>query len=272
MLIGRAYQHIRWGGPFRDIFYHPEGLGGWYAALIGRPLKVIYNDHFYEYALSYFSDGVGFVFLLAAIVILFYERLAKFKWLVYAALGFLLLTFFGFLYGKNLDQYGMFFEHTAQFFAPLLFIWAFQGMQRKVITLGTIAIAITYFCHGLYAYGYYPQPGHFADMMIIGFGMKEDLARSVLVGIGVLDFVFALIAMLSLINFGRLENSKMLKIIFIINLWYAVIWGVLTSVARVYTSYTDGMFWHWADQYWLEFLVRIPHFIIPYVLLKKMKS
>ena len=267
MLLGRAYQHIRWGGPFRDIFYDPQGFGGWYANFIDTPLKDIYNDHFYENFLSYFSDFVGIVFLITAVVILGYERLSKLKGFIYASTALLALVFYGFLYGKNLDQYGMFFEHSAQLVFPLIFVWSYQRKTRLVNIIGSFAIAITYLCHGLYAYGYYPQPGHFADMMILGFGMTEDFARDLLVSIGIVDFVFALIVILGIYLKHYANNSSSLMLLLKVNLWYGVIWGLLTSLARVYTSYTDGMFLHWMDQYFLEFLVRVPHFALPYVLL-----
>jgi hypothetical protein len=267
MLLGRAYQHIRWGGPYRDIFYHPDGFGGWYANLIGRPLGDIYNDHFYEFLLDYFANGIGVIFILSAFIILFYERLARLKWIVFLSVGFLGLTFFGLLYGKNLAQYGMFFEHSSQLVFPLLFIWTFNKRLTRVVIWGTISIAMTFLCHGLYAYGYYPQPGHFADMMILGFGFTEDLSRSLLIQIGVLDFIYAGLAMLFLIPYMFGNTSNWWVASAKINMWYAVIWGLLTAVARLYTSYSGDLFWHWADQYWLEFFVRIPHFIVPYVLI-----
>ena len=190
MFLGRAYEHIRWIGPFRDIFYHPQGFGGWFSRFIDRPLNEIYNDHFYEHAVSYFSDGVGILYLLAALVILFYEKLSKLKWLVIVATSFLLLTYFGYLYGKNLDQYGMFVEHAAQFIIPFAFIWQFENKDFRVHFWGTIAIVITFVAHGLYAYGYYPQPGSFVDMMIVGFKMDESTSRLSLKIIGILDFIF----------------------------------------------------------------------------------
>jgi hypothetical protein len=270
MLLGRAYQHIRWGGPFRDIFYDPNGFGGWYASIIKRPLKEIYTDHFYENLLSYFSDFVGVVFFITAIVILFYESLSKLKGFIYATTILLCLVFYGFLYGKNLDQYGMFFEHSAQLIFPLIFLWSYQRKTRLVNVLGSIAIAVTYICHGLYAYGYYPQPGHFVDMMIIGLGMTEDFARNVLVSIGIIDFVFAIIVILGVFIKQYFDTKSWLIVLLKINLWYGIVWGLLTSIARVYTSYVDGMLLHWADQYFLEFLVRIPHFALPYFLLKQL--
>jgi hypothetical protein len=272
MLLGRAYQHIRWGGPFRDMFYDPQGFGGWYAEMIGRPLKDIYTDHFYEGFLSYFSFGVGVIFLSTAFIIMWFENLKKFKVIIYLTTFLLGLVFFGFLYGKNLAQYGMFFEHSAQLVFPLLFLWNYQRKTKLSFNAGAIAIALTFFCHGLYAYGYYPQPGHFADMMILGFGVTEDFARNMLIGIGVIDFLFAFIVVLGQLSNQFFKPRKILISILIINLWYGVVWGVITSIARLYTSYSEGMVYHWLDQYLLEFLVRIPHFIIPYVLIKQLRK
>ncbi|MCB9196415.1 MAG: hypothetical protein H6598_09335 [Flavobacteriales bacterium] len=262
MFLSRAYEHIRWGGPYRDIFYHPQGLGGWYANLIDRPLKEIYNDHFYEHALSYFSKGIGVIFLLTAVVILFYERLVKFKWILYPTSFFLLLYYFGLLYGKNLQQFGMFFEHMGQFVIPWCFVFAVENKWRRTMWWAISGISLTFFCHGLYAMGYYPQPGHFADMMISGFGMTEDTSRYLLKWIGYIDLVFAFLVFLT----PTLSNQKGWKELVWINLWYAIIWGFLTAVARIYTSYTPGMFGHWMDQHLFQTIVRIPHFVIPIVI------
>ena len=270
MFLGRAYEHIRWIGPFRDIFYHPQGFGGWFANFIGKPLNEIYNDHFYEHAVSYFSDGVGILYLLAAIVILFYERLSKLKWVVIIATSFLLLTYFGYLYGKNLDQYGMFVEHAAQFIIPLTFIWQYEKKEFRVHFWGTIAIVVTFIAHGLYAYGYYAQPGSFVDMMIVGFKMDEETARFSLKVIGILDFVFGFIVLLNIwILIGKTLHTSLIFLLKIF-LYYGVVWGALTALARIYVPFNYEMMLHSFDQYFFQFMVRFPHFIIPLVLLLKL--
>lgn len=262
MFLGRAYEYIRWGGPYRDIFYHPQGLGGWYADLIDRPLIEIYNDHFYEHLLSYISDGVGVLFLITAVFLIFYERVPKLKWLIWLASFFLLLHYFGLLYHKNLVQYGIFFEHAAQFAIPWCFLFFADGKKKRAMWWAVIATSVTFFSHGLYAMGYYPQPGHFADMMITGLGMTEDIARTTLTWIGYLDIVFAGLVLITPFSY----ESKGLKVILTVNIWYAIVWGGLTALARVYTSYTQGMFAHWMDQHLFQTVVRAPHFILPLVI------
>lgn len=259
MLLGRAYEYIRWGGPYRDMFYHPQGFGGWYAELIDRPLGEIYSDHFYEGLLENISDGVGLLFILSAIFIGFYEKLRRHVWFLWLSSFFLLLHYYGLLYHKNLVQYGIFFEHAAQFAIPWCFIFFVDGKQKRAIWWGVIASSITYFSHGLYAIGYYPQPGHFADMMITGLGMTEDVARHSLVWIGYLDILFALLVLVTPFAYSK----KGFRFVLTINIWYAIIWGGLTAIARLYTSYTPGMTVHWLDQHFFEMLVRLPHFILP---------
>jgi hypothetical protein len=272
MFLGRAYEHIRWIGPFRDIFYHPQGFGGWFASFIDKPLNEIYNDHFYENAINYFSDAIGILYFSAGIVILFYERLFKLKWLVYVASFFLLLTYFGYLYSKNLDQYGMFVEHAAQFILPFAFIWQYEKKEFRVHFWGSIAIVLTFIAHGLYAYGYYPQPGSFVDMMILGFKMNEETARFSLKIIGVLDFVFGGVVLLNLWILSGRKLHFSLVILLKFFLFYGIIWGGLTAFARIYITFHPEMMTHWLDQYLLEFLVRIPHFILPLVLYLKIKN
>ncbi len=259
MFLARSYEYIRWGGPFRDIFFHPQGLGGWYAELIDRPLIEIYKDPFYEHLLSYISDGIGLLFLICGIWLLFYEKFRKWTWLLGVTSFFLLLHYFGLLYHKNLVQYGIFFEHAAQFAAPWCFVFFAQGKEKRALLWAVIAISITFFSHGLYAMGYYPQPGHFVDMMISGFYMTEDTSREVLTWVGYVDILFAFLVLLT----PLLYDKKGFRVALTVNIWYAIVWGMLTAIARVYTSYTAGMEAHWLDQHLFQTVVRVPHFIIP---------
>lgn len=273
MLLARGYEYIRWGGPFRDIFYHPQGFGGWFSSMVDVPMHELLKDPFYESLLGTISDLIGYLYVATALVILFFERFSKL--LISVSSFFLLIHFFGLFYHKNLEQWGIVFEHAAQFFLPWCFIWLKEKKLRKAAWISVIAISITFFAHGLYALGYYPQPGHFVDMMISGFGITEDMARESLVHIAYLDFIFAGIVLFTPV----LSETKVIRSILFINLLYGVVWGGLTALARVYTTYTAGMEWHWLDQYLFQTIVRVPHFLIPLFIIQfyglsvfKMKS
>jgi hypothetical protein len=266
MLLGRSWEHIRWGGHLRDLFYNPEGFGGWFSGLIGIPLNEIYADHFYEGVVQHIADGMGIVFLLAAVVILFYEKLNRFKVLIYIALGLLLLTLLGIMMERHFDEWGILFEHSSQWMIPLLFLWSFNKRNDKVFIWGAISIGLTFLCHGLYAVGYYAQPGFFVDMMIVGIGFTEDIARAQLVTLGYLDFIFAIGMGIMLMRSLPYYNSLVMRVFINGCLIYGMLWGFITAFARVYVTYLEGQVAHWMDQYWLEFITRAPHFVVPLVL------
>jgi hypothetical protein len=273
LLIGRAYEHIRWIGPYRDFFYNPIGFGKWYAEFIGRDLKDIYNDTFYESLLSSISSGIGVIFILGAIVVLFYEKLQRFKWVIYLVLVFLFTTYMGYFMAKHFKMWGMLLEHALQFVTPILFLYLYKNQQNRALYLGVWATAFTFYFHGLFAMGYYPQPGKFVDMVIASTGLTEDATRFLLDVAGYLDILLALVIVIPFLYFTKhLLEFKWIRMVFLSFLGYAIIWGFFTSIARVYYSYNSSIFWHWMDQYWMEFLVRTPHFMIPLVLFILVKN
>jgi hypothetical protein len=273
LLLGRAYEHIRWIGPYRDFFYNPMGFGSWYADVIGRDLKDIYNDFFYEQLLSTLSSGIGIVFVLAAVVILFYERLSRFKWIIYLAVFFLFTTYMGYFMAKHFKMWGMLLEHALQFVTPLLFILWSKQQYNKAVYIGIWATALTFYFHGLFAMGYYPQPGKFVDLVIASTGLTEDVTRFLLNVVGYLDIILAVVIVIPFLYFTeQIMEHKIVRYVFLTFMGYTVLWGFFTSLARVYSSFRSDMILHWMDQYWLEFLVRIPHFMIPLVLFLTIKN
>jgi hypothetical protein len=273
LLIGRAYEHIRWIGPYRDFFYNPIGFGKWYANFIGRDLVEIYKDPFYEQLVSSISTGIGIVFLGAACVILFYEKLIGWSWIIYVATGFLLTTYLGYFMIKHFQMWGMLLEHAAQLMMPLLFLWYMKNNQARFLAVATWSVALTFYCHGLFAIGFYPQPGKFVDMFIASTGWTEDFVRLLLLVVGWLDIIMAVIIIVPFLpGTSDLIHVRIFRSVFLISILYGVIWGGITTLARLYATYTKGMFWHWADQYWMEFLVRLPHFVLPLVIFLIIKN
>ena len=135
---------------------------------------------------------IGFVFAFAGIAALFYSPTRiLLKWIIRLGVICLAFTFYGFFVDKHYS-YGTLFEYSAQFVTPILFLWYCSGIHKvRSLRVVKIAISLTFFCHGLFAVGYYPQPGNFLDMLIIGFRMQEGMARVMLLNVGLLDFIFA---------------------------------------------------------------------------------
>jgi hypothetical protein len=165
--------------------------------------------------------------------------------------------------------YGTLLEYSAQFVTPIIFLWYCNGYGAgRALIVSKIAIAITFIYHGLFAIGYYPQPGNFTDMLIIGFGIQEDMARAALTNIAWMDFLFAGVVLIPFNILYRKEVlSKVLKVIFITLLSYAVFWGFMTSIARFYIHFDSQFIWQSFEGFFHEFLVRLPHGVFPMIIL-----
>jgi len=132
----------------------------------------------------------------------------------------------------------------------LLYLLLFTNISNnKLIYIGKIAVALTFLCHGLYAIGYYPLPGQFVDMMINGFFVNQEQSVLLLKVFGIIDILIAL--------------TIFLPITTSISLWYAILWGTLTALARVTTNFYIDFPWQSLNQWIPEMLYRIPHGSIP---------
>lgn len=113
-----------------------------------------------------------------------------------------------------------------------------------------ITIALTFTCHGLYAVGYYPRPFNFVDMSMNSLGISESNAIQYLNVVGFLDFIIAI---------GLFLPWKISRFA----LGYAILWGTLTTSARLVSYLEIDQFATLLHQWGFEALYRLPHFLIP---------
>lgn len=209
----------------------------------------------------------GGFFLLFALILALIKPVSKGLLLLAAPLTALLLLRVFLFWKEHFYQIGALWELCIQTFTPLLFLWFLAGAHRFAVgkakapsngifwlaVRGTIAL--TFIGHGLYAAGYHPVPAHFVFMTQSGLGVGEDMARKLLLGVGVLDF---LAAGLLLLPWRKA--------------WFAALawiipWAMLTTMARVW-SYggfvgLDTLLAQWLPQ----MVVRLPHVLLPLALL-----
>lgn len=256
LLLSRAWQYLYWGSPLRAVFWDEdlfssfiERFGWTWSAWVGSPQAEQYVEHM--------TNALGIGFLIAAIgVPLFARRPKASRWLLVA--GGLLCLLHALLDTKaNFIRIGHFAELSLQWMSPLLLAYlayANHATTRFLLWV-KIAIALTFIGHGLYAWGYYPVPGHFQQMMISGFGVNNQQALFLLKLAGALDFIAAL--------FLFIPNRKWA----LIGLYYIIVWGFLTALARIWshlflTTSQDILV------YWLpEASLRTVHFLVPLALL-----
>ncbi len=198
----------------------------------------------------------GIMLLLAAVAVWLLPFYRKWTRPLIVA-GIVILAFLFFLYWKgNFFIIAQLMEHALQWSAPLFLLAVVK--ERKLMPAGLfflkIAVALTFVGHGLFALGVFPIPGHFTVMVVQILGVNQEQAVQFLFLAGVLDVVIGL---------GIFLPFKYSQWI----IAYAIFWGVATSSARIWAHfYVDNLefvFWRWVP----ETLFRLPHFLMPMVVL-----
>jgi len=249
VLFARGVQHIFFDVPYRSILWNQD--------LLVSVFKY-FNLNWQSYASSPSVDlvinsvaiGVGILLILSSFIALF--KIDKLKF--FLIISSLYLVFLSFLY--FVSKYfvpAQFIEYAAQMISPiaLYFYWR-EGLSLRLVRWLKIALALTFVGHGSYALGLFPVPGHFIDMVIMIMKCDEATARVFLKIMGTLDFIAALFLFIPSIKLWALN--------------FCFIWGLGTSLARVIESDPFSMTYTLVH-YGYQFLYRVPHFLIPLVLI-----
>ena len=254
MFLGRAWQHWFWDVPFRSFL--------WDEYLI-KPIVEIFTtweDYISSANVEAWQEGIfqgiGIIYGILAIVALVAKPTQK--WMGWGLkLGAILLFLLSLLYWKEkFYNLGQLIEYTLQWSTPLFLYYAIFGAHSNHSTFRLwlkIAIALTFIGHGLYAFGYYPVPGNFVQMMVDVFGVSDALAIDLLKVAGVLDFILAI--------------GIFIPRLVIPCLWYGVFWGFLTAFARIVANFDFDIPLESLHQWLYASVYRLPHGGIPLLLL-----
>lgn len=255
LYLGRAYQAFFFDLPFRTLF--------WDESLMKGLVEFITGDSWHNYVINksvqtdryliHLQYLFGLFWLLCAFMTLVpIQRLNRYL-LGMASLSFLILAL---LYWKEkYYQWGQLFEYAIQICTPLVFlILRYYPENRKLlIRILKLSIGITFFCHGLYAIGFYIQPDDWKLWTMNFFHFQSaDQAEFFLKIVGFLDILVVL---------GLLFKPTMR-----ITLMYCVIWGFATASARVLANFYLHDPLLSIHQYTYESLYRICHGGIPLIL------
>ena len=261
LFAGHAWEHLVWDIPIRAFFWDQDLLEGCIQVLLGMTWQEYATGDFQEGLIRLIQHGMGWYYVVSMILVLIVTPSRKVAGIALLVASVLLTILALLHYKEHFYHLGQLFEFTIQVVAPiLLYREIFQKSSRsKTLLIAKCAIALTFTCHGLYALGFYPQPGNFVDMMISGFGVDEPTAIRLLQVAGIMDIVISVSLFIP-----RLQRPA---------LWYAVIWGLLTALARTTTGVYDGIFWASLNQSLPLTLYRLPHGLIPlFVLFMLSKS
>lgn len=258
LFLGRAYQGIYWDLPLRAFFWNQQLLQGVVESWFGMSWQEYATDVEHTDAfINRLNQGLGFFWLGCAVVVgLLHLKKRWMAWVMY--LGSFSLFLLAILYWMEFFlAWGQFFEYILQVVAPIWLVHAiFKGQNTPRFRWGIkIGIAVSFVCHGLYAYGYYPQPGPWVQWcMDMFFIPQDDAAKAFLRIMGILDFVAA---GLVLLPYRPVLNMA---------LWYCILWGTMTAVARL----SSNFYWNFPlqslHQWTFELLFRLVHGGIPLLL------
>lgn len=261
IFIGRAWQHLFWDAPYRTFF--------WDESLLKPFIENWFDMSWTTYATSPKTDsfvqgvikGKGILYLLAAISTILITKTNKKIFQIPIFLGGVSLIILSVLLTKEKFYHiAQFFEHSIQFGTPFLFLYFLKDNynEAKALLILKILVAVTFFSHGLYAFGAYPVPGKFVDMVIQIFGCSESFAVTFLYIAGIIDFILAVV-----IFIPKIDKYAII---------YAVIWGLLTAFARIVANFYIDFPLQSLHQNLHQVLYRLPHGLVPLFILIKEKN
>jgi len=256
VMLGRGLHCLFFDIPFRALVWD-ENWMGWFARFYGWTWDGFVTSVAVDHYLHLFTLWLGFFYLFAVLITLAWRMISHWLRQITWAGVWMSLVFIAFLYSKEkFFAVGQFFEYSLQFGTPYL-LWA-SFRKREVVDRFVlyvkIMIALTFACHGLYAVGYYPRPGHFVEMCINFFRVSESGAHTMLFWAGIFDFIAAILIFLP---------RKFMQV----GLIYCVIWGFMTAAARLGANIYEFRIGETLFQYGPAFLYRVCHFLMPLGLL-----
>lgn len=256
LLFGRAWQHLLWDAPFRAFFWDEGLLKGIVEGIFGIAWSDYVTSASGDAAIQITIKATGIFYLLVGMLVIYIRPNMKKIGAISLLLASASLGILALLYCKEkFFHLGQFFEYASQFAAPLfLYVVLFHKVNIRHFSVAIkVAIALTFICHGLYAYGYYPRPGNYVDMTLNILPIGEPAAHTLLKTMGILDFVAAAALFIPKVQVPALI--------------YTFVWGALTALARIIAHIDFSMFWASTNQWMFEVLIRVPHATLPLVIL-----
>jgi len=254
VLWGYAYLCLLEKTPFSVFFWNESLLGPW----LFIPWEVWLSEYADDRFLKNFSRITGFWLLIAGFALLLVRQFPRITYF-FAFSGAVILCGIAVLNGMDKIFFTVqFSEYILQWGSPLFFVF---GWRNKVWPLWFVrfmkaAAAITFTAHGLYAMGIFPRPAHFIEMTMSILNVEEGGAIQFLNLAGWLDLIVAILIWIPKRGLQRTALA------------YMVFWGTLTTLARWVAHIHPELPWRGESlMAWTpEVLVRLPHFLIPFVL------
>lgn len=266
--VGRGWEHIFFDAPYREFLWDESMMTPIVKAFLGISWSEFATDPVYDELFQKWFKRIGLMYFLLAfgmvISAFFYKKaptsMKIFNGLAAFILTFLLLLLALLLFKKQFYHTGQLLEHALQVSTPFfLYSYLTCGWTKKLENAIKIAIALTFGCHGLYAIGYYPVPGEFVEMTINILKTGDDSAKLFLKIVGLLDLIMSILIFFP----GKWRKFALI---------YIIVWGFLTAIARIWGHWHTGYEIETLNKYWFQVLYRLPHGLVPLVLLHFFKK
>jgi hypothetical protein len=250
VFLGRAWQHFFWDVPFRTLLWD-EGLMTPIIRAFGMTWESYISNFEIAYQQEFVMQLIGVFYLILIVLVFFIDTKKRWiKWLFW--IGSIFLFLLSLLYWKEqFYRIGQLIEYTIQWSTPVFLILAIYKSKNTIPFRFwlKVAIAFTFVGHGLYAFGYYPVPGNFVQMVLDIFTFNDKEAATLLTVMGILDFVVAI--------------GLFLPFLWKFSIWYCIAWGFATAFARIVTNFDVMMPIESLHQWLYETVYRLPHGGLP---------
>lgn len=207
---------------------------------------------------NWITPFLGIVLLIFGITALLPTKfLSKGAWIyafVVPSKILMIQSFWSFIYADFVFE--QLLEHSLQVFLPILLIYVFTANKltaNRLYNVLAVLVGLTFIGHAIFAIGLNYVPDHFIEMTTKSLSISENSAITFLFVVGCLDIICALLAFVPL--FRRYV------------IWYLIVWGFLTSIARTYYVLGDGID---SDIFIVNLpntIYRLPHGMIPVLML-----
>jgi hypothetical protein len=255
LFLGRAWQHIFIGSPYRPILYSQSLMENFVLKVFGLDWTTWATSPIVEANLILTTKWIGGFLVICAVAAMTVS--SRRIWAqVCLGLGALVLTTIAYaVFRDKMLRVGELFELACAVSAPIALILATRSQNGHETLLRRwicVAVAATFAGHGLYAVGFYPLPGDWVTMVMTILGVSQPTAVNILFAAGILDFIVAIGIFI--------PHLRMAAAV------YAVIWGFLTALARIAANVTFENI-HESSIFWFpETLIRFPNFLLPLVI------
>jgi len=235
VFFGRGFEHFFFDAPYRSVLWDPDIMYSFINNFTNFTWTEYVTSKKVDTGIEILTKITGIFYIICAALALFVkpENIRLGKLLIYGSILLILLSTL--FYKEKFYKFGQLVEYSCQMFSPLfLYLILYVNINKnKLAYLLKVAIALTFFGHGLYALNVYIRPGYWTDMAssslrFVGLYFSEYTINQIIFYAGLLDMAIVIGIFL----------PKKFSYPFLV---WAAIWGYQKKVDPKQTLYTNSI-------------------------------